>query len=116
MGSVGSATWNSISMFLPFLILRIVIAFLTAPALNALALGDEATSGLGIHPGFLRLGADFGGVILCGAATALAGPIGFIGLLSTYVMRLILGPDLRFLIPMSALAEAVILTISDVIG
>ena len=53
---------------------------------------------------------------MCGAATALAGPIGFIGFLSTHVMRLILGPDLRFVIPMSAISGAIILTISDVGG
>ena len=50
------------------------------------------------------------------AATALAGPIGFIGLLATHVIRLIIGPDLRYIIPMSALAGAIILTISDVCG
>lgn len=116
VGSVGSATWNSITTFLPFLVMGILIALMTAPALNALALGDDVATGLGVRPGFLRLVAAFGGVILCGAATALAGPIGFIGLLSTHVMRLILGPDLRFVIPMSAIAGAVILTLSDVLG
>lgn len=116
VGSVGSATWNSITTFLPFLIVGMLIALITAPALNALALGDDVATGLGVRPGFLRLGAAFGGVILCGAATALAGPIGFIGLLSTHVMRLILGSDLRFVIPMSAIAGAVILTLSDVTG
>lgn len=116
VGSVGSATWNSITTFLPFLIIGVLIAFITSPALNALALGDDVATGLGVRPGFLRFGAAFGGVILCGAATALAGPIGFIGLLSTHVMRLILGPDLRYIIPMSAIAGAIILTISDVLG
>ncbi|WP_248562972.1 iron ABC transporter permease [Niallia sp. NCCP-28] len=116
VGSVGSATWNSITTFLPFLIIGILIAFITAPSLNALALGDEVASGLGVCPGFLRLGAAVGGVVLCGAATALAGPIGFIGLLSTHLMRLILGSDLRFVIPMSAIAGAIILTLSDVLG
>jgi iron complex transport system permease protein len=116
VGSVGSGTWNSITTFLPFLAIGIIIAFIAAPALNALALGDDVASGLGVRPGLLRLGAAVGGVMLCGAATALAGPIGFIGLLSTHAMRLILGPDVRFIIPMSAIAGAVILTFSDVIG
>lgn len=116
VGSVGSGTWDSITTFLPFLAIGLIIAFISAPALNALALGDDVASGLGVRPGLLRLGAAVGGVILCGAATALAGPIGFIGLLSTHVMRLILGPDVRFTIPMSAIAGAIILTFSDVIG
>ncbi|MFJ8259093.1 FecCD family ABC transporter permease [Peribacillus asahii] len=116
VGSVGAGDWSSISLFIPFLIVGILIALFTAPALNALALGDEAATGLGVRTGTLRLISAFGGVLLCGAATALAGPIGFIGLLATHVMRLIIGPDLRYIIPMSALSGAIILTISDVCG
>ena len=116
VGSVGSGNWSSISLFIPFLIIGILIAIFTAPALNALALGDEAATGLGVRTGTLRLISAFGGVLLCGAATALAGPIGFIGLLATHVIRLVIGPDLRYIIPMSALSGAIILTISDVCG
>ncbi|MFD0589443.1 FecCD family ABC transporter permease [Paenibacillus sp. GCM10027627] len=116
VGSVGSGSWENISTFIPFLIVGIAIAFISAPALNALALGDDVATGLGVRTGTLRLLAAIGGVMLCGAATALAGPIGFIGLLSTHLMRLILGPDLRFVIPMSALAGAIILTLADVAG
>ena len=116
VGSVGSGTWDSIIIFLPFLIVGLIIAFISAPALNALALGDDVATGLGVRPGVLRFFAICSGVILCGVTTALAGPIGFIGLLATHAMRLVIGPDLRFLIPMSALAGAVILTFSDVAG
>ncbi|MFB9276660.1 FecCD family ABC transporter permease [Cohnella cellulosilytica] len=116
VGSVGSGSWGSVATFAPFLIAGMLIAFLTAPALNALALGDDVATGLGVRTGVLRFVAALAGVVLCGAATALAGPIGFVGLLATHVMRLILGPDLRFVIPMSAISGAVILTISDVIG
>jgi iron complex transport system permease protein len=116
VGSVGSGNWSSISTFVPFLIVGILIALFTAPALNALALGDEVATGLGVRTGMLRLIAAFAGILLCGAATALAGPIGFIGLLATHVVRLVIGPDLRFVIPMSALSGAIILTISDIFG
>ncbi|WP_010170206.1 FecCD family ABC transporter permease [Bacillus coahuilensis] len=116
VGSVGAGNWDSITLFVPFLLVGLLIALFTGPALNALALGDEAASGLGVRTGTLRLVASFSGVILCGAATALAGPIGFIGLLATHLVRLVIGPDLRFVIPMSALSGAIILTISDVCG
>lgn len=116
VGSVGAGNWSSISLFIPFLIIGIVIALFAAPALNAIALGDEVATGLGVRTGTLRLIAAFGGVILCGAATALAGPIGFIGLIATHMIRLLIGPDLRYIIPMSALSGAIILTISDVCG
>ncbi|MFC5560100.1 FecCD family ABC transporter permease [Ureibacillus thermophilus] len=116
VGSVGSGTWDSIAIFLPFLLAGLIIALVTAPALNALLLGDEVATSLGVRIGFIRLLAAFGGVLLCGAATALAGPIGFVGLLATHVIRLIIGPDMRYVIPMSALTGAIILTFSDVCG
>lgn len=116
VGSVGAGDWNTVTTFIPFLIIGVVVAILSAPALNALALGDDVATGLGVRTGTLRFIAAIAAVLLCGAATALAGPIGFIGLLSTHVMRLVLGPDLRYVIPMSALSGAIILTISDVCG
>lgn len=116
VGSVGSGNWSSISTFIPFLMVGVLIALFTAPALNAMALGDEVATGLGVRTGMIRLIAAFAGILLCGAATALAGPIGFIGLLATHVVRLVIGPDLRFIIPMSALSGAIILTVSDICG
>lgn len=116
VGSVGSGSWESISTFLPFLVVGLLIGIFSASALNALALGDEVATGQGVRTGLLRITAAFAGVILCGATTALAGPIGFIGLLSAHLIRLLLGADLRYIIPLSAIAGAVILTISDVAG
>ncbi|GAB3064387.1 iron ABC transporter permease [Salinicoccus sesuvii] len=116
VGSVGSGNWDNILLFLPFLLFGMVIAVVCSPALNAMALGDEAAKGLGVRTGLVRLVASLGAVVLCGAATALAGPIGFIGLLSTHLVRLTLGPDLRLVIPFSALLGGIILTASDVIG
>lgn len=116
VGSVGSGSWDAIALFMPFIIVGIGIALFTAPGLNALALGDEVAKGLGVRTGTVRIVAALGGVLLCGAATALAGPIGFIGLLATHIIRLVIGPDLRYIIPMSALSGAIILTLSDVVG
>lgn len=116
VGSVGAGSWDSIKLFIPFLVVGLLIAIFTAPALNALALGDDVATGLGVRTGTIRIIASIGGVLLCGVATALAGPIGFIGLLATHVVRLVIGPDVRYIIPMSALSGAIILSISDVLG
>ncbi len=116
VGSVSGATWEGISSVLPFLIVGLIIGILSAPALNALALGDDVATGLGVRTGIVRIVGAFAGVLLCGATTALAGPIGFVGLMVPHTMRLICGPNLRFIIPMSAIGGAIILTISDVIG
>lgn len=116
VGSVGAGTWDSIKLIVPFLVVGIIIAFLTAPALNALALGEELATSLGVKTTHIKLLAAFAGVILCGATTAVAGPIAFIGLLATHVVRLLVGSDLRLLLPLSALAGGSILIISDVLG
>nr|WP_265181753.1 iron ABC transporter permease [Geomicrobium sp. JCM 19055] len=114
--SLGSASWNAILTFLPFLIVGVILAICTAPALNALALGDDVAKSQGVQLTTLRIFSAFAGVVLCAVATALAGPIGFIGLLATHLVRLLLGPDLRIVIPMAAIAGAVVLTLADVVG
>ncbi|MBD2846363.1 iron ABC transporter permease [Paenibacillus sp. IB182496] len=116
VGSIGSGNWDTVSAFLPFLFAGALIGIVAAPALNALALGEEVAQSQGVRVGTLRLFAALAGVLLCGAATALAGPIGFVGLLATHLVRLLLGPDLRYIIPMSALFGAIVLLFSDVVG
>ncbi|MFV0480105.1 MAG: FecCD family ABC transporter permease [Anaerorhabdus sp.] len=116
VGSVGSASWATVRLLIPFFFSGLMIALVSSPALNALALGDEAATGLGVKVNKIRFIAAAGGVLLCAAVTALAGPIGFIGLLAIHLMRLVLGPNLRITVPLSALSGAIILTFSDVIG
>jgi iron complex transport system permease protein len=116
VGSISGATWEGIFSVLPFIIIGLALGLLSTPALDALAMGDEIATGLGVRTGIVRLVGAFAGVILCGATTALAGPIGFVGLMVPHTMRLICGPNLRLIIPMSAVGGAVLLTLSDVIG
>ena len=116
VGSVSGATWEGIITVSPFLILGILTGILAAPALNALALGDDVATGLGVRTGLIRVISAVAGVLLCGATTALAGPIGFVGLMIPHTMRLILGPNLRLIVPMSAVGGAMLLTISDIVG
>ena len=116
VGSLGGATWDSLRLVAPFLAVGMLVGILSTPALNALALGDDVATGLGVNIGLVRIVSAFAGVILCGAVPALAGPIGFIGLMAPHLVRLMLGPDQRVLIPMSAVVGACVLTLSDVIG
>ncbi|BCN29450.1 FecCD family ABC transporter permease [Anaeromicropila herbilytica] len=116
VGSVSGATMEGITSVLPFFIVGLIIGILSSPALNALALGDDVATGLGVNTGLVRIAAALAGVLLCGATTALAGPIGFVGLMVPHMMRLLCGPNLSILLPMSAFGGAILLTISDVIG
>lgn len=116
VGSISGATWQGISAVLPFIVIGLIIAIIISPALDTLALGDDAAVGLGVRTGVVRLVGAIAGILLCGATTALAGPIAFIGLMVPHVMRLFCGPNLRLIIPMSAIGGAILLTTSDVIG
>ena len=84
--------------------------------MNSLALGDDVATGLGEHVGRTRALSAVGAVILCGAATAIAGPIGFVGLIVPHLCRLLVGTDHRWLLPLTAVVGAVLLTAADVVG
>ena len=116
VGSVGGASWEYIIVTLPFLAIGVIAGLLLAPSLNALALGDDVAVGLGVRTGLVRIFGAGVGVLLCGVITALAGPIGFVGLMIPHAMRLLFGADMRFTIPMTAIGGAGILTLADVIG
>ncbi|GAA4680334.1 FecCD family ABC transporter permease [Gordonia humi] len=116
IGGVGGGTWNSLRLIAPFLAVGFVVCWSTARSLNSLALGDETASGLGEHVTRTRVVASFGAVVLCGAATAIAGPIGFVGLVVPHVCRLLLGVDHRWTMPIAAVVGAALLTASDIVG
>ncbi|RKX00282.1 iron ABC transporter permease [Corynebacterium diphtheriae] len=116
IGSVSGAQWESLAVALPLLGLGFAIVFLTSSGLNALSLGDDVATSLGINLTRTRILVTFGAVLLCGTATAVTGPIAFVGLIVPHVLRLLLGTDHRILIPASALAGAVLLTLADTAG
>jgi iron complex transport system permease protein len=116
IGGVGGATIEAITTVLPFLAVGALICFGCARALNSLALGDELAAGLGERVAYVRALASLGAVLLCGAATAVAGPIAFVGLVIPHLCRLLVGVDHRWLLPFSALTGAALLTVSDIVG
>ena len=116
IGSVCGAEWHSLGLSLPFFGIGLLIVLGCAPGLNALALGDDVATGLGIKVMTTRLVATIGAVILCGTATALAGPIAFVGLIVPHLIRLVCGTDHRWLLPLTGLAGALLLTVADTIG
>lgn len=116
IGGVGGASWQKLAALAPVLAVGALICFAAARGMNSLALGDDLATGLGENVARTRLFAALGAVILAGAATAIAGPIGFVGLVVPHVCRLLIGTDHRWLLPFSALLGACLLVASDVIG
>lgn len=116
IGGVGGGSYEGIATVLPFLVVGLLLCLATARGLNSLALGDDVAAGLGERVLLTRTLASVGAVVLCGAATAAAGPIGFVGLVLPHLCRLLVGPDHRWLLPLSALGGAALLTTADVVG
>lgn len=116
IGGVGGASFETIAQVLPFLAVGLAICLLSSRALDSLALGDELAAGLGERVAVARAVATIGAVLLCGAATAVAGPIAFVGLVVPHVCRLMIGVDHRWLLPFSMLVGACLLLAADVLG
>ncbi|MEV6265026.1 iron chelate uptake ABC transporter family permease subunit [Streptomyces sp. NPDC051784] len=100
----------------PFIAAGTVLALLLGPQLNALSLGDDLARGLGQRVGLARLTSALAVVLLCGAATVVAGPIGFVGLAVPHAARLITGPDYRWVLPYSMVLAPVMLLLADIVG
>jgi iron complex transport system permease protein len=115
-GGIGGATFGGIASITPLIAVGAATGLLSVGSLNALALGDDVAAGLGVKTSRTRLLGAASGVLLCGATTALAGPIGFIGLVAPHIVRLIVGPDLRYVLPLSAMVGASVLLLADTVG
>ncbi|MDP9696892.1 UNVERIFIED_ORG: iron complex transport system permease protein [Arthrobacter globiformis] len=116
VGGIAGRDWSVVLPGLPFLIAGAVIVLLTGRVLNSLALGDDVARGLGHNVGLARAITALGVVLLCGLATALAGPIGFVGLVVPHAVRSLTGPDYRWILPFSAVLAPVLLLVSDIVG
>ena len=116
IGGVGGGTYDSLNQILPFVAVGFVLCLFCARGLNMLALGDDLAAGLGERVAVARGTASLGAVVLCGATTAVTGPIAFVGLVVPHVFRLLVGPDHRWLVPFSALGGAALLTAADIVG
>lgn len=99
-----------------FIVIGTLLALASAPALNALSLGDDVAASLGHSVRRTRAIGVVAITLLAGAATAACGPIVFLGLIVPHVVRAFTGPDHRWLLPASGLAGAVLLLLADVVG
>ncbi|MFE7976559.1 FecCD family ABC transporter permease [Streptomyces shenzhenensis] len=116
VGALENRGTPALAVVVPFVAVGIGIALPLGPAFNALALGDEKGSALGLRTGLVRGAAFTSIMLLCGAATAAAGPIAFVGLVVPHALQLVLGPDIRWLLAYAVPAGAVLVLASDITG
>lgn len=115
-GSVGMRDWTHIQIILPFMVIGTFILIYHYRELNALALGEEAADHIGVNvkrgKTFILLGAS----LLTGAAVAVSGTIGFVGLVIPHLVRLVVGPNHRHVLPLSLFVGGAFLILSDLIA
>ncbi len=115
LGSVADRSWDHVGLVLPFMTAGVFILFLTGPGLRALSLGEDTASSLGFSLRRLRWFVILGTALAVGPATALAGAIGFVGLVVPHLLRPLLRHDPARLLAASALGGAALLTGADLL-
>ena len=116
LGHVGGATWPVVTSIAPFFVIGFVLLPFWSRALNLLTLGDREARHMGVSTERVRVSVIVLSALLTGAAVSVAGIIGFVGLVVPHVIRLIAGPDHRFLLPASILGGATTLLMADLVA
>ncbi|MGX7873262.1 FecCD family ABC transporter permease [Mesorhizobium sp. ORM6] len=116
LGSLGGATWAKIASVGPIMTLALATMPFLSRGLNALALGEATAGHLGISVQRLKYTAIVGVSTAVGAAVAVSGGIGFVGIVVPHLLRLLIGPDNRYLLPASALLGASLLLLADAVA
>ncbi|MGO2612258.1 FecCD family ABC transporter permease [Corynebacterium flavescens] len=115
-GSLESRGYDVLGAVAPLIIGGLILALCCAPGLNALALGEATGASLGVNVRTLRVLVLVAITVLAGAATAAVGPIMFVGLGVPYLVRALCGPDLRWVIPVSAITGPLLLIAADLLA
>lgn len=113
MGAFGNATWNDVYLIVPFAVLGSIVVFAFSRDLNILLLGDESAAHLGANVSGLKVSMLALTSLIAAAAVSVSGIIGFVGLIIPHMMRILVGPDHRILIPSSILMGAMFMVGAD---
>ncbi|NUR90100.1 MAG: iron chelate uptake ABC transporter family permease subunit, partial [Nonomuraea sp.] len=115
-GSLAGQTSDVLARLAPFMAAGLVLGLLIARPLNMLSLGDDAGKALGVAVTRTRVLTAVAVTLLCGSATAAAGPLWFVGLAVPHAVRAVVGQDQRWVLPYSAVVAPVLLLAADVTG
>ncbi len=115
-GGLIGTSWGQLQIIIPFITIALFVALLLSRQLAVLSLSEEAAIGLGQKTGQIKAMLFVVVTLLAGAAVALAGNLAFIGLMIPHIVRVIVGSDYRFIIPMSAVTGAIFMLLADLFG
>ncbi|HIW98639.1 MAG TPA: iron chelate uptake ABC transporter family permease subunit [Candidatus Nesterenkonia stercoripullorum] len=115
-GTTASQPLDATLSIVPFVVAGLLIAVLSSRSLDVLSLGEASAVAMGAHPQRIRLVALLAIALLAGGGTAVAGPIGFIGLMAPHLARTIVGPHQGWIMAYSVLIAPIVLGFADVLG
>lgn len=116
MGGLSHADWSRIGHVIPYVLIGLTVTIVYARDLNAMLLGEDASKQLGINVERVKLYLLCATSLLTAAAVSVSGVIGFVGLIVPHIVRLLIGPDHRQLVPIATLAGAIFLTMMDTVA
>ncbi|TCP48457.1 iron complex transport system permease protein [Tamaricihabitans halophyticus] len=116
VGALTGRDATIVAQGLPFLLAGVALALGLGRVLNGLSLGADVARAWGQNVVANRIVSAVAVVVLCGAATAMAGPIGFLGLTVPHIARMITGPDYRWILPYAMVLAPILLLVADVLG
>ncbi|TXK85542.1 iron ABC transporter permease [Paenibacillus sp. N3.4] len=116
MGSLAMRGWSYAFMISPYLIIGFVVIISYARSLNLLALGERQAAHLGVHVERTKLIVLIVATFITAAAVSVAGVIGFVGLIVPHLVRLLVGPDYRLIVPLSAIGGGIYVLWADTIA
>jgi len=115
-GGFSNIAWASVYAIIPAFVVGIIVSYFFSRDLNMLSLGDETASHLGVNTERVRIILLALGALITGAVVSISGIIGFVGLIIPHMVRLMIGPDHRILIPTSAIMGAIFLVLCDALA
>jgi iron complex transport system permease protein len=116
MGSFSLSQWSEVKFVLPSVVVGVVIILLYARSLNVMQLDEAQAQQLGVNVEKLKLILLMAATLITAAAVSFVGIIGFVGIIIPHAVRLIWGPDHRFLLPLSVLTGAIFLILADIVA
>ena len=116
VGSLSGRGLDTALSFAPLIAVGIVLAACVARPLNALALGNELATSLGVKISKIRMTVILSVTLLAGTATAVTGPIAFVGLMVPHIVRWCVGPDQRWIFTFTVIVSPILLLGADIVG
>jgi len=116
MGSFSLTQWSEVKVVLPYVVVGVVVILLYSRSLNVMQLDEEQAQQLGVNVERLKLILLVAATLITAAAVCFVGTIGFVGIIIPHAVRLVWGPDYRFLLPLSVLSGAIFLILADLVA